>query len=223
MSFSFGNWKQLIVLALAAVFLIGVVRWRSAPSAPSAPDTPTPAAPRATGKSPSAGSPDEDRPTGSAAPAPGARTRGKEAKAATPEDVPIITTKDLDPQRGRRDAQGSRNLFDLRAPTPIPPPTPTPAPPPPPPPGSAAFVGPLPPPPPTPTPAPPEISFKFIGTFGPKDRPFAVLVAGDQIVNARAGEVVFDRFIVRRVGYESVDVGFVGFAPSQTRRIGIAP
>ncbi|MEO8189361.1 MAG: hypothetical protein ABI682_03385 [Acidobacteriota bacterium] len=215
MSFSFGSRRQLIVLALAAVFLIGVIRWRSAPSAA---DTPSPAGARATGKSPAAGSPDEDRPAAS-----GPRTRGKEAKAATPEDVQIITTKDLDPQRGRRDAQGSRNLFDLRAPTPIPPPTPTPAPPPPPPPGSAAFVGPLPPPPPTPTPTPPEISFKFIGTFGPKDRPFAVLVAGDQIVNARAGEVVFDRFIVRRVGYESVDVGFVGFAPSQTRRIGIAP
>ena len=211
MSFSFGSRKQLIGLALSVAFLVGVVRWRSAPSAPG---TPTPAA-RATGKAAGPGAADEDRPT--------SRARARDTKAATADDVQIITTKDLDPQRGRRDAQSSRNLFDLRAPTPIPPPPPTPAPPPPPAPGSAAFVGPLPPPPPTPTPAPPEIPFKFIGTFGPKDRPFAVLVQGDQIVNARNGEVVFDRFIVRRVGYESVDVGFVGFPPSQTRRIGIAP
>ncbi len=210
MTFSLGSRKQLVWLALAAAFLVGVVRWRSAPSAP---DTPTPVA-RATGK-PAPASPDEERPT--------ARARSRDTKTATADDVPIITSKDLDPQRARRDAQSSRNLFDLRAPTPIPPPPPTPAPPPPPAPGSAAFVGPLPPPPPTPTPAPPEISFKFIGTFGPKDRPLAVLVSGDQIVNARAGEVVFDRFIVRRVGYESVDVGFVGFAPQQTRRIGITP
>jgi hypothetical protein len=84
-------------------------------------------------------------------------------------------------------------------------------------------VGPLPPPAPTPTPAPPAIPFKFIGTFGPKERPFAVLVLGDQIVNARAGDVVFDAFLLRRVGYESVDVGFVGFAPTETRRLGIAP
>jgi hypothetical protein len=48
-----------------------------------------------------------------------------------------------------------------------------------------------------------------------------VLVQGDQIVNARAGDVVFARFILRKVGYESIDVGFVGFAPSEFRRLGI--
>ncbi|MEP6768157.1 MAG: hypothetical protein ABJC61_05775 [Acidobacteriota bacterium] len=214
MTFSLGNRKQLGWLLVAATFLVlVVVRWRSAPAAPAA-STPTTSA-RSAGTPAPAGAPDEDRPT--------ARARNRDVKPATADDVPIITTKDLDPQRGRPGAPGSRNLFDLRAPTPIPPPTPTPAPPPPPAPGSGAFIGPLPPPPPTPTPAPPEIGFKFIGTLGPKDRPFAVLVQGDQIINARTGEVVFDRFIVRRVGYESVDVGFVGFAPSHVRRIGIAP
>ncbi|MCA1581957.1 MAG: hypothetical protein LC796_11330 [Acidobacteria bacterium] len=209
MTFSLGNRKQLgLFLIVATLLVLVVVRWRSAPAAPA---TST----RSGGAPAPAGAPDEDRPT--------ARARARDVKPATADDVPIITTKDLDPQRGRPGAPGSRNIFDLRAPTPIPPPTPTPAPAPPPAPGSAAFIGPLPPPPPTPTPAPPEIGFKFIGTFGPKDRPFAVLVQGDQIINARMGEVVFDRFIVRRVGYESVDVGFVGFAPSQVRRLGIAP
>jgi len=49
-----------------------------------------------------------------------------------------------------------------------------------------------------------------------------VLVSGDQVVNARSGDVVFARFILRKVGYESIDVGFVGFAPTETRRVGIS-
>jgi hypothetical protein len=79
----------------------------------------------------------------------------------------------------------------------------------------------LPPPPPTPTPAPPPISFKFIGSFGPRDRPIAVLAAGDSIVNARAGDTVFEHFVLRRVGYESIDVGFIGFPQTESRRVGI--
>ncbi|HEY6050148.1 MAG TPA: hypothetical protein VIZ58_02800 [Thermoanaerobaculia bacterium] len=203
-----GTRRQLYILLGLAVFLIAVVRWRSRPS------TPEPAAGAATRR---AASPEDDRPS-----APVPRARG-EAKKVSPEEVPIVTTKDLEPLRAQHSSAPGRNIFDQRPPTPIPPPPPTPAPPPPPGPGSPLFIGPLPPPPPTPTPAPPEISFKFIGTFGPKDRPVAVLVLGDQILNARAGDVVFDRFILRRVGYESVDVGFVGFRPTETRRIGITP
>ena len=86
-----------------------------------------------------------------------------------------------------------------------------------------AFVGPLAPPAPTPTPVPPDITFKFIGTFGPRDGPIAVLVLGDQLLNAHAGDVVFDRFILRNIGYESVDVGFVGYPPAITKRLGITP
>jgi hypothetical protein len=206
-----GTRRQLYLLLGLAVFLVAVVRWRSRPAGPDpvpsdrgAPANGTPG-------------PEEDRPSGVRA-----RERG-DARKVVPEDVPIVTTRDLEPLRGRPDGSGGRNIFDQRPPTPVPPPTATPAPPPPPAPGTGAFVGPLPPPSPTPTPAPPEISFKFIGTFGPKDHPAAVLTLGDQIVNARQGDVVFDRFIVRRVGYESVDVGFVGFRPTETRRLGITP
>ena len=208
MTTQIGTRRQLYFLIGLALFFVAVVRWRSRPSAPD----PVPAG----GAARAAQSVEEDRP--STAPRPRA-----DAKKVSPEEVPIVTTKDLEPLRTQHSAAPGRNIFDQRPPTPIPPPTPTPAPPPPPAPGSAAFIGPLPPPPPTPTPAPPEISFKFIGTFGPKDRPVAVLVLGDQILNARAGDVVFDRFILRRVGYESVDVGFVGFRPTETRRIGITP
>lgn len=142
-------------------------------------------------------------------------------RTMSPDEVPLLSPEDLRSPAGRRALATGRDLFDVREPTKPPPPTPTPAPPPPPAPGDPRYVGPLPPPPPTPTPAPPAIPFKFIGTFGPRDRPIAVLVAGDRTVNARSGDVVFEKFILRRVGYESVDVGFVGFAPSEKRRIGI--
>jgi hypothetical protein len=135
----------------------------------------------------------------------------------------LISPDDLDPRPSGRAAGAGRDLFDFRPPTERPLPTPTPPPPPPPAPGDAGFVGPLPPPPPPPTPAPPDIGFRFIGSFGPRERPIAVLVLGDQVVNARAGDVVFDQFIVRKVGYESIDIGFVGFSPSETRRLGITP
>jgi hypothetical protein len=76
---------------------------------------------------------------------------------------------------------------------------------------------------PTFTPVPPEIPFRFVGSFGPRENPIATLVNGEQVVNARAGQVVFDHFIVRKVGYESLDIGFVRYPPSVMRRLPIAP
>ena len=210
---AFGTRAQLgVFVTVLAVFLAIFVRWRSAPSAPAA--GLAAAAARRTG---SASDGEERAPSG-------ARPRRGNEKPASAQDVPLFSRKDFDAPRPRGQGADTRNIFDSRPPTPIPPPTPTPGLPPPPPPGSQVFVGPLPPPPPTPTPAPPEITFKFIGTFGPKDRPVAVLVLGDQVVNARVGDVVFDRFQIRRVGYESIDVGFKDyFIPTETRRLGITP
>ena len=142
-------------------------------------------------------------------------------RAAEPEDVPLITARDLDPLVGAGGVGSGRDLFDLREPTPPPTRVPTPAPPPPPAPGQPGFVGPLPPPAPTPTPTPPEPPFKLIGIFGPRDRPIAVLQTGDDTHNARAGDVILGRWIIRKVGYESIDVGFVGFSPTETRRLAI--
>jgi hypothetical protein len=81
--------------------------------------------------------------------------------------------------------------------------------------------GPLPPPPPTPTPTPPEPVFKLIGIFGPRDRPIATLINGDEQILAREGDVVLGRWIIRKVGYESIDVGFVNFPPTESRRLPI--
>ncbi|MGH9368433.1 MAG: hypothetical protein ACRD3M_12245 [Thermoanaerobaculia bacterium] len=184
---------------LAMILLLAVVRWTSSEA-----------------KAARAGS------AVSAAPATAPRGVGdRRAAAVSADGVPALSPEDLRPQPRLGASETSRDLFDLREPTLRPPPTPTPAPPPPPPPGDPRFIGPLPPPPPTPTPAPPPIPFKFIGSFGPRDRPIAVLVAGDKIVNARSGDVVFERFILRKVGYESVEVGFVGFSEKESRRVGI--
>jgi len=199
--------QAVLLLFLAVVLIFAVVRWSSSEKTASESAGP----PRAAAAFAQA-NPEEDQ-------AP--RGRGSRTREISPDEVEMVSPEDLDPRRGGTAAGTGRDLFHFPPPTPLP--TPTPVPPPPPAPGDPRFVGPLPPPPPPPTPAPPEIPFRFIGTFGPRGRPIAVLVAGDQLVNARAGDVVFDRFILRKVGYESIDVGFVGFAPSETRRLGITP
>jgi hypothetical protein len=203
--------RQLYMLAaLAVVLILAVVKWGGKGSG----DTASPAPSRAAGPA----GPEDERVAASRQ-----RPRAGREKIVAPEDVPYVSVEDLKPARARRTGDDGRNIFDLRVPTVTPPPTPTPLPPPPPAPGSASFVGPLPPPLPTPTPVPPDINFKFIGTFGPRDHPIAVLLMGDQLLNAHTGDVVFDRFILRNIGYESVDVGFVGYPPASTRRLGITP
>ena len=204
MKMALGSRRQLYLLAvLAVVLVLFVVRWRGGPGASAGSSGARP--PSVAG----ADSSDERR-----APA---RPRGRDEKKVSPDEVPIVVKEDFRPPRVGRNETAGRNIFDFRPPTPTPIPTPRPAPTLPP------MQGPPPPPSPPPTPAPPDVNFRFIGTFGPKDQPIAVLVSGDKILNARAGDVVFDRFIVRRVGYESIDVGFVGFAPTETRRVGITP
>jgi hypothetical protein len=205
--------RQLYILAaLAAVLILAIVKWggkgSSGASRAAASRVAGPAAPA---------NPEEERPAFRARPRPG------NEKKVDPQDVPFISVEDLNPPRARGTSTSGRNIFDLRVPTPPPPPTPTKGPPTPPAPGSVAFVGPLPPPAPTPTPVPPDINFKFIGTFGPRESPIAVLVLGDQLLNAHAGDVVFDHFILRNIGYESVDVGFVGYNPAVTKRLAITP
>jgi len=199
---SVGTRRQLALLGvLGGILVLALVR-----SGRNEPAAPRPAAAPASGAS----DPEESA----------ARGRGRaESKKMSADDVPLISRSDLDAAPSKT-GSGSRNIFDFPAPTPLP--TPTPAPPPAPVCGDPLFRGPCPPPPPPPTPAPPEIPFKFVGTFGPKDQPIAVLVAGDKIVNARAGDTVFERFIVKKVGYESIDVGFVG-PWTDVRRLPIAP
>lgn len=209
-----GSRRQAILLAsLGIVLLLAVVRWRPGADAPAVAAARPGASGRATPR------PGGDL-AGDEAAAPLRGGRRAPAKEVSADDVPFLDAKDFAPPSGKASADPGRDLFELREPTQKPLPTATPAPPAP---GDVRFVGPLPPPPPTPTPAPPAIGFKFIGSFGPKEHPIAVVQQGDQVLNVRAGDTLFGKFILRKVGYESIDVGFVGFPESETRRLGIAP
>lgn len=74
-------------------------------------------------------------------------------------------------------------------------------------------------PPPPPPPVPPTFNFKFIGMFGPSASPIATFTRDGEIVNARAGEILDGKFILRSIGIESVEIGFVGFPQDVRQRI----
>lgn len=155
---------------------------------------------------------------------PGARVR------PGPRGVAPLGASDIPPLalgQGRGEIEGAvvRNVFAFHVPpTPTPKPlpsTPTPFPVP----GSADFIGPrLPTPTPTATPiVPPPIPFRALGIFGPRERPIVTFEDGARLINAREGDVLDGRFILRRVGRESVDFAFVGLPPEITRRIPVLP
>lgn len=75
--------------------------------------------------------------------------------------------------------------------------------------------------PPPPPPTPPEFGYKLLGTFGTANRPIAAFSKGDEIVNVAVGETFGGKFILRSIGIESVDIGFVGFPPDQRKRVPI--
>jgi hypothetical protein len=194
-----GTRKQAILFgALAILLLFAVVKWSGRDKTPPPPVAP-PAAVAARREAP---------------PARGGRPR---ARTPAPDEIPLLTERDLDPLVRGGAGDTGRNPFDFREPTPTPLPVPTPAPTIPP------VFGPSGPPTPLPTPAPPDITFRLIGIFGPPDRPIAALQYGTDVVNAREGDVVMRVWIIQKIGYESIDVGFVGFPPTETRRMGIAP
>lgn len=73
-------------------------------------------------------------------------------------------------------------------------------------------------PPPPPAPVPPQFTMKYIGTFGPSNNPIATFNGNGEIVNVRIGETIDGKFILRSIGIESVEIGFVGFpADAKTR------
>lgn len=143
-----------------------------------------------------------------------------------------------------------RNIFAYREPPPPPPPPPPKAPPPPPDKdkdgvpdfsdncanvanpdqgdidrdgiGSACDEGEIaPPPPPPPEPVPPQFTYKYLGTFGTAANPIATFSGDGELINARVGDVIAGKFILRGIGIESVEIGFTGFPPNKRQRIPI--
>lgn len=70
-------------------------------------------------------------------------------------------------------------------------------------------------------PRPPAVDIVYLGTIGRDDDPVAVFSDGSAIYNALAGDLVKDRFQVQRIGYESVDLLFVGFPDEPAVRLAI--
>jgi hypothetical protein len=71
-------------------------------------------------------------------------------------------------------------------------------------------------------PPPPAFNRTFIGSFGPERLPVAVFRKGDEIEVATPGDILDDVFIVRHVGYESVEIGFVGYTQEEKTSVPLA-
>ncbi|HEY0141190.1 MAG TPA: thrombospondin type 3 repeat-containing protein [Thermoanaerobaculia bacterium] len=184
-------------------------------------------------------------PVATATPDPGekAATAGARTAVSTPGVEPVKLDL-LEAESGSYKSE--RNIFAYVEPPP-PPPPPPPAPPPPPPDADKdgipdfrdncpSIANPdqrdidgdrigtacetetekVPPPPP---PVPPRFPYKFIGMFGQKANPIATFARDGEILNARVGDIIDKQFILRGIGIESVEIGFVGFPPDQRQRI----
>lgn len=72
-------------------------------------------------------------------------------------------------------------------------------------------------------PRPPEVTLVYLGSFGPATRKIAVFTGtgGETLYNALVGDVLEEKFIVDRIGLESVDLKFVGFPDEPAKRLAI--
>jgi hypothetical protein len=70
-------------------------------------------------------------------------------------------------------------------------------------------------------PKPPPFTLSYLGNFGPPSRRIAVFSDGKTIFNAQEGEVLAGKFIVADIGYESVDIRFVGFPDQPPQRLAV--
>jgi hypothetical protein len=82
-----------------------------------------------------------------------------------------------------------------------------------------------PPPPPPAKPKPPAFNYKVLGVFGTERTMLVALVLNAEIVNVRVGDTFGprDEFILRRVGIETVEIGFSGFPESEVKRVAVGP
>jgi len=71
------------------------------------------------------------------------------------------------------------------------------------------------------TPKPPPFTWSYLGNFGPPSLRIAVFSDGKRVWNARQGETLENKFIVAQIGYESVDIRFVGFPDVPAERLAV--
>jgi hypothetical protein len=70
-------------------------------------------------------------------------------------------------------------------------------------------------------PKPAPFTMSYLGSFGPPEKRLAVFTDGKTIYNTQQGEVIGGKFIVAHIGYESVDIQFVGFPDWPALRLAV--
>lgn len=70
-------------------------------------------------------------------------------------------------------------------------------------------------------PRPAEFTWQYIGQFGPANKRIAVFSDGKKTYNALEGDTLDKKFILARIGLESVEIRFVGFPEVPAKRVGI--
>lgn len=74
-------------------------------------------------------------------------------------------------------------------------------------------------PPAPPKAQPPPIDIVYLGSFGRPGRRIAVFSDDESIYNALVGDVIKEKFVLVAIGYESADLGFVGFPEVGSSRL----
>ena len=70
-------------------------------------------------------------------------------------------------------------------------------------------------------PTPPPVDVKYLGSFGPQERPIGVFSDGADLYNVREGGVLKQHFVVDSIGFESVDIKFVNFPDAPAKRLAV--
>jgi len=65
----------------------------------------------------------------------------------------------------------------------------------------------------------PDLDLKYLGSFGPRQGRLAVFSDGAEIFNALEGGVLKDHFVIRQIGFESVDVGYLDYPDEPAIRL----
>ncbi len=71
-------------------------------------------------------------------------------------------------------------------------------------------------------PPPPPFDREYIGFLGPSRLSVAVFRKNNEIEVVPIGNTIDDTFIVREIGLESVQIGFVGYPEKETTRVPVA-
>ena len=65
----------------------------------------------------------------------------------------------------------------------------------------------------------PELDVEFLGSFGSRQTRLAVFSDGAEIFNVLEGGVLKDHFVIRQIGFESVDVGYLEYPDEPAIRL----